>query len=263
MANKKTRVFVATPTTGNIVDSQVHALREIADLYKDEIELVYPDKLVHRIFHDAARNGLTEDFLASDCDIMWFLDSDITPPKHILDLITMHGDKWQAAGAAYPVFMSVPGMAHRQLVFTAYKGTHETGMHPSQIPFEGTEFVDGLATGCLMLKKSVFEKLKKPYFEFSYDPITRSPVKGEDIDFCMKLSALGIQFFTDYSMVCRHQKNLCLLEMNNYCIDYANRAVIAYDKVVRENLKRTVEKSKVPSLYVEEKKKLIIPQIQL
>ena len=77
----------------------------------------------------------------------------------------------------------------------------------------------------------------------------------------MKLNKLGIKFFTDYSMVCRHEKKACLLELNNYCIDYANRAVMAYDRQVRESLKRVTKENKVPSIYVQEKEKIILPNL--
>jgi hypothetical protein len=211
-------------------------LRRIAAKYADKIELVYPDQLVHRIFHDAARCAIVDEFLATDCDILWFLDSDVTPPEHVLDLVTEHGDKWLCAGAPYPVIQARPGEEERQLVFTAYKGANGKGLSPTRIPHGGTEFIDGLATGCLFIKREVFSKYQKPWFEFKYDPETRVPVEGEDLGFCLKMKALGIPFFTDYSMVCRHTKTVDLLEINNYAISYAQKAVAAYDQDVREQV---------------------------
>lgn len=248
VTGKKWKVFVAVPSVGSVSDFQPHVLRELAETYGDEIELVYPKQLCQRIFHDAARNGLVEDFLSTDCDIMWMLDSDVCPPKHVLDLVSRYGATWEAAGAPYPVFMSQPGQAFRQLVFTVYKGINEekTSLAPCTCPQEGTDWVDGLATGCLFIKRSVFEKLEKPYFEFKYDPITRAPVQGEDLGFCLKLAALKIQFFTDYSMVCKHFKNnICLLEMNNYCIDFANKSVENYDKSIRSQVNDLAERYKL------------------
>lgn len=227
--NKKWKVYIAIPSTGTVSDFQPFVLRDLQSRYSDEIEFVYPEQLCQRIFHDAAREGLVQDFLATDCDILWFLDSDICPPKHVLDLVTMHGDKWQAAGAAYPVFMASPGEDHRQVIITAYKASGPDKIAPCPIPEEGTEFVDGLATGCLMIKREVFDKLERPYFEFKFDPILRTPILGEDIGFCIKLHKLGIKFFTDYSMVCKHFKNnIDLLEMNNYAMSYAKKCVDRY-----------------------------------
>ncbi len=229
---KKWRVYMGLPSNGTVADFQTYMLRELQERYKDEVELVYPEQLCQRIFHDAARNGIVEDFLDSGCDILFFLDADICPPRHVLDLVTTHGDKWLCAAAPYPVFMAQPGESHRQITFTLYKAidphpvTKKPRIAPCAVPNEGLELVDGAATGCLFIKREVFEKLERPYFEFKYDPITRLPIEGEDIGFCLKMHKLGIKFFVDYSMVCKHYKNnIDLIEMNNYAMSYAQKAV--------------------------------------
>lgn len=238
----KKRLFVAVPSVGSIVDSQTYALRKLEERYKDEIDFVYPEQCVRRVFHDFARNSLVDEFLDTDCDAIWFLDSDITPPRHTLDLVATHWDKWLAAGAPYPVFMTPPGYDYPQVVFTVYKGTSESGMHPSRIPNEGLEEVDGIATGCLFLKREVFEKLEKPYFEFKYKADSRTIVEGEDIGFCKKLNALGIKFLVDYSMVCGHHKAVDLLDVNNYAMWQAKTAVQAYDAQIRGQIEALAQK---------------------
>lgn len=233
---KKWKVYMGLPSNGTVCDFQAYMLRELADRYRDEVELVYPVQLCQRIFHDAARNGTVDEFLDTDCDVLWMVDSDIVPPKHVLDLLTMHGDKWLCAGAPYPIFMAQPGESQRQVVITAYKAMAPTEdgkprIAPCSVPDEGAEFVEGLATGCLMIKREVFDKIEKPYFEFKYDAITRQPIEGEDIGFCLKMVGLGIRFFTDYSMVCKHYKNnLDLLEINNYAVGLANKHIEPYKR---------------------------------
>ncbi len=232
------------PTTGNVVDSQAYILRDIAELYKDHIELVYPTECVRRMFHDFARNIVVEDFLSSDCDILWFLDSDITPPLHVLDLIALNNDKWQVAGAVYPVFMCPPGEEISSVILTCYKKNPITGaLNIASVEKSGTAFVDGLATGCLFIKREVFSQLEKPYFEFKFNDKTRELTEGEDLGFCNKLSKLGIQFFTDFDLVCKHQKSIDLLDVNNYAINYSNNRILSYDKDIRANLKQAMEQS--------------------
>lgn len=241
MSAKKVKVFVGIPTTGSVVDSQAYLLRDIAELYKDHVEFVYPSLCVRRIFHDYARNEIVEEFLASDADILWFLDSDITPSKHILDLVVIHRDKWEVAGATYPVFMNTEHTPNISVVFTVYKKNEETGNFGLRdAPKDGQEFVDGLATGCLFIKREVFAKVSKPYFEFKYDNETRKMSEGEDLGFCRKLSDLGIKFFTDFELVCKHQKSVDLLDVNNYAIEYANAAVLRYDAAIKEQIKVAV-----------------------
>lgn len=235
---KKIKVYLGITSTGTRSDYQCYVLRELEERYKDRIELVYPKECVIRIFHDFARNGYVEDFLESDCDAIWFLDSDIVPQKHVLDLITKHWDKWQCAGAPYPVFMHPPGETDPQVLFTVYKGSNGKGMSPTNIPPSGTDMVDGLATGCLFIKREVFSLLQKPYFEFKFDHDSRSMTEGEDLGFCLKLQALGVQFFVDYAMVCKHYKYVCLLDVNNYAMEYAKKSVAAYDRGIKGHIEK-------------------------
>ena len=116
----------------------------------------------------------------------------------------------------------------------------------------------------MFLKRSVFDKLQKPYFKFIYHEESREMIEGEDLGFCKKLSDLGIKFYTDFSMACRHTKTVDLLEMNNYAMTYAKNAVDAYDRAIRpqivglvkevERLKREMNSRPLP-----EKSNIILP----
>ena len=230
MADKaRTKVYCGFPSTGNTHTAQNYAMRHMAEKYKESIEIVYPKDCSFRIFHDFARNEIVREFLETDCDILFMLDSDVVPSTRLFDLIIEHGTRWEAAGATYPVWMA------NKIVITAYS-EHPDGkgkLALSDVPTKGIDFVDGLATGCLLLKRSVFDKLSKPYFEFTFDPDTREMIGGEDLGFCTKLNKLGIKFFTDFSMVCNHYKNVGLLDLNNYAIDYSNSHVLEYDNSIR------------------------------
>lgn len=246
---KRWKLYMGFPSNGNVCDFQSYVIRDLVDRYSDEIEFIFPEQLCQRIFHDSARCGIVEDFLDSGADILWQLDADIAPPKYLLDLIVLHGDKWELAGAPYPVFMAQPNETYRQLVFTVYKAlapdpvTGKPRVAPTECPNEGTAFIDGIATGCLFIKREVFDKLERPYFEFKYDPISRQPIEGEDIGFILKMHKLGIKFFIDFSMVCKHFKNnIDLLEMNNYAISYAQKCVDYQRRAIEDQVKQVEEK---------------------
>ena len=241
---KKTRLYLGIPSTGNRLDAQVYMLRELEKRYGDRIEFVYPQWWCGRIFHDFARNEIVDEFLDSDCDILWFLDSDVCPAKHVLDLITCHGDKWQVAGAPYPVFMVAPGYGSdiKEVVYTVYnEHFKEYGLTPSRIPTSGYAFVAGMATGCLFIKREVFAQLKKPYFEFEFNPETRQLKTGEDLGFCMKLNELDIKTFTDFSMLCNHYKEVDLLAVNDYAMKFAKIAVENYSKDAKKQMSAEVK----------------------
>lgn len=252
----RVRLYVAVPTTNTIVDSQVYALRELEKKYADKIEFVYPEKCTRRIFHDLARNCMVEQFLESNCDVLWFLDSDICPPHDVLDLITEHGDKWQVAGAPYPVFMTPPNEKDCAVLMCVYKKGPK-GLHITNVPYDGVEFVDGVATGCMFIRREVLVDMPKPYFEFKYDPVSRIMTEGEDLGFCRKMSEKGIKFFIDYSMVCKHYKNVCLLEVNNYAINYANQKIKQFDAIVKSQVEE------IASRYIEAQKELAALKAEL
>lgn len=260
---EKTKVFLAVPSIGTIYDAQVYAIEKMKERYKDEIELVRPELLVNRIFHDYARNSLVDEFLESDCDILWFLDSDIGPNPDVLDIITKHKDEWKVAGAPYPVFVTPEPDNPPQIVFTVYNKDDRGRLSPARIPHDGTDYVDGVATGCLFIKREVFEELEKPYFEFKYDKESRCLTEGEDLGFCKKLNKLGYKFFIDYAKVCKHRKNVDLLDVNNYAITYSNRAVQAYDENIRGKVEALASKvansSKEPPAPKKSKGGLIFP----
>ena len=59
----------------------------------------------------------------------------------------------------------------------------------------GLEEVEFVGTGMMLIKREVFEKLKKPYF--FYD--VRNNV-GEDVNFCRKARAKGYKIFIDHDL---------------------------------------------------------------
>ena len=238
---KKTKVFVAIPSVGTVSDLHPYVFRDFERDYKDSIELVYSKQLVNRKFHDFARNALVEEFLATDCDILWFLDSDVVPPPTVLDIITQYGHQWELAGAPYGVFITPKGFKGPQVVMCVYKQGHE-GLHAAKVPTTGVEFVDGMATGCIFIKREVLTKLQKPYFEFKFDAESKEMTEGEDLGFCRKVNELGYKFFVDYSKACKHYKTLCVLEVNNYANDYAQIALNSYTAEVKKAIEQAYKR---------------------
>lgn len=255
------KVYMGIPSMGNRADGQVYALRRIAERYKDKIELVYPEMCVHRSFHDYARNAIVEEFLATDCDMLWFLDSDVIPPENVLDLITEHGDNWKCAGAPYPVFITPSGYDCPQIVFTTYS-RDESGMRATHVPLApgAPMWVDGVATGCIFVRREVFAAMQKPYFEFHYRKEDMHIEYGEDLSFCRKVSDLGYRFLVDFSMVCRHLKSVDLLDVSNYAMGMVNGALVAQDRMIREALtKKMLAKASRSEILTPERKIILAP----
>lgn len=250
------KVFVAIPTVGTNCDAQVYALRTMEKLYKDKIEFIYPEDCVRRIFHDFARNEMVEEFLKTEADVLWFLDSDIGPPTTLFDEYLARYEEWDVAGAPYPLFISQRSEDGPQVVYAVYNGTNGVGMRPASIPMEGTGWVDGIATGCLMIKRHIFEGMQKPYFEFKYNSESRELTEGEDLGFCKKVNKMGYKFFIDYTKVCKHYKTVCLRDVNDYAMTYARNQIKAYDAIARQQLDELKVVRKTPKVIEPPKPKI-------
>lgn len=259
---KKTKIYMGLCSTGSRVDGQCYWLRRMEKKYQDKIEFIYPDIYIGRIFHDFARNSYAEQFLKSDADMLLFLDSDVVPPENLFDLVTEHGDKWELAAAPYPVWQSQAGFEGPQVTFTVYVDNNEPGkMFPAPIPDSGIEFVAGAATGCLFIKRTVLEKMAKPYFEFKYNPETREISEGEDLGFCIKMAALGKKFFIDYSMRCHHYKQVDLMDIQNFVEHQKDIIVDTCDREIRRIVaKKQLEKMSAQKKIQEPKSRLILPK---
>lgn len=255
--SKKIKVYMGLPSLGDMHQTQFYALRSIEKQYGDEVELVYPKHFVGRIFHDYARNKIVEAFLETDCDVLWFIDSDVCPPTAAIELVTKHWDKWKVAGCPYPLFITPQGHEHPKVVFAVY----DNGFKSASIPDHGTGYVEGIATGCIFIKREILEALPKPYFEFKYEQETREMVQGEDLGFCRKMADLGHKFFIDYSMLCHHFKRVNLLDVNNYAINEFNERWMEQDRFMRSQIaqiKLGIKKPKDSGLVVPQSK-IILP----
>lgn len=257
----RTKVYMGIPSVGTRSDHQCYVLREIERRYGDRIELVYPKDCVQRIFHDAARNGIVEDFLRSDCDILWFLDADIAPPVDVMELITDYGDQWDLAGLPYPVFMTTDAKADKKRAVVCVYKHDGIALKASEVPASGgVAFVDGLATGCMFIRKKIFQELQRPFFEFKYDPNTRAMTEGEDLGFVRKVNELGYKFFTDFGKVCGHYKTVNLLEVMNYASDYMQSYLDAYHAEVRPQIaKLAAQVEHLKGQKAPQKSSLILP----
>jgi hypothetical protein len=59
--------------------------------------------------------------------------------------------------------------------------------------------VEATGMGCLLMRTSVFQRLKKPYFEYTFQPTTKDWL-GEDFTLFKKLNSLGYQLKIDMNL---------------------------------------------------------------
>lgn len=120
---------------------------------------------------------------------LW-LDSDMMfPPTTLLRLLA-HNQNIVACNymkRSYP-FKSVAFM--------------DTNDWESWVPLQSEDellTVEAIGMGCVLMRTSVFEKLNRPYFEYTYQPKTKD-WGGEDFTLFKKLNGVGIQLKVDTNL---------------------------------------------------------------
>lgn len=158
-----------------------------------------------------ARNHLVKRFLASDCEWSFWADSDMIFPAgprwanwflsrtgaknipqqfaslHTIDQLKSRGHKM--IGGVYS-----PRQLNRKALIAS-------GSPVSQGPVDRVEPVKWLATGCLLVHRSVYESMGKDGW-FDLDRTLTSG--GEDVAFSLRATKAGYQPMLDMSIFCGH-----------------------------------------------------------
>lgn len=205
----------------------------------------------HRV--DRNRDQIVEAFLRHEKKPEWLLmlDSDM---EHPLTCATRLADwKKPIVGALY----FHRGQSHDPFVFD-YVGTRKdkwdrmthtwaprrdeiyTWLETQSVPMRDGGFIidsptrspliecDAVATGCIMIHRSVFELMPPPWFEY------REGGNSEDLMFCKEAKELyGIPIHADLSTVCGHY-NWVPMGQAQFRMNYVNRGInlTAYTKGV-------------------------------
>jgi hypothetical protein len=177
---------------------------------------------------DLARELAVEDALEAAPEWVLFLDSDVVPPTDVFYRLQRHGRR--VVSGLYYVDGEMPHPAAWVLdendtpssvaVEDGRLVVEEDG-EPSVLgrDEDGLVTVDAIGLGCVLVHRSVFETLDKPWFrwtrgyeEHPWDLRHDGEVAGvsEDFYFCHALADAGYDVHLDTSVRCAHEKG-CLL----------------------------------------------------
>lgn len=143
-------------------------------------------------FIDSMRNSLVE---ASKGDYILFLDDDVCPPLGVISQLLKH-KKDIVTGLYF-----AKQRPHFPQIFKRTKEDRYDTI--ADYPENKLIEIDACGVGCLLVKKSVFEKLNKPYFKYVIEEEGR-PRKGEDYYFCENIKRNGFKIYCDTSVICTH-----------------------------------------------------------
>lgn len=219
--NKKPKsVFIATPMYGGMCHgSYAKSLFNTMKFLLDKgIEVHFRDMYNNSIITEA-RDLLTQMFLNSDCDYLFFIDADQSfKPEDVLQMIEEDKDiiggvvpkkriNWELVNQA-----SLNGVPAE--ILNKFTGDFNLSLLPDQEQpnnFSKSFEVSHIGTGMMIIKRSVFEKLKDSVKSYSYggfgvqgiNPGDRvyqywasnvsdeGLLMGEDVGFCYMWRKLG------------------------------------------------------------------------
>lgn len=139
-----------------------------------------------------ARRNLVDIFLKSDFDYIWWVDSDMKFPidaplrllKRNKDIIGVNYRRRRFPNANFTGMMGKPGE------YTEFVTTDES---------PDLEKIDVLPHGCVMVKRSVYEKIPQPHYLQEYVPELNLEI-GEDIYFCQQAQKAGYEVWCDQEL---------------------------------------------------------------
>lgn len=144
------------------------------------------------------RHLLAKSALAADCKQILWLDSDMTFPSNIYQLLAKHNKPVVAC------YYSTRSLPFRSVAFLDNRDMTKTLTTTS-----GLHSVASVGMGIMLTHTEVFKNILAPWFSFRYMPSYDSYL-GEDIVFCELLKEYDYDVFVDAdaSNHCSHLANL-------------------------------------------------------
>ncbi len=139
-----------------------------------------------------ARRNLAEIFLKSDFDYIWWVDSDMkfpidAPIRLLKRNVPIVGVNYRRRRFPNPNFTGMRGTPGQFTEFTT------TDQSPEM------EQIDVLPHGCVLVHRSVYEKIPGPYYIQEFVPELNLEI-GEDIFFCQQVKKAGFPIWCDQEL---------------------------------------------------------------
>lgn len=199
-----TKLFIAVPTYETIAPECFEAIFNLVNQW--DVEMTF--KAVKGYDCARARNEIVKQFLKSDYEWLWTIDSDTILPVEYLNMAPNFID-WFVMQRKPIVLGWYPRKndpGRTEIFMEGYEGypaaarwncaelAQNVGQH--FIPIKGGGF------GCAIIHREVLETLEYPYFKYvSYDD---GQFLSEDLYFCSKAREAGYQIWTMPALGCDH-----------------------------------------------------------
>lgn len=160
-----------------------------------------------------ARNKIVQEFMKSDCHWLYMVDADQVMPENFWELVRVptdivSGETYCWVGNGYK-----PGRLR----------VNQYGLDPASqcfnvTPPEGQNapyLVPVVGTGCIAIRRRVFEKLGDRPFKFTYTDESKV-IAGEDVNFSVDAQRAGFRIAVHPGVKFGHVKELDLAQVKEY-----------------------------------------------
>jgi len=195
------KIFIAIPNQGCIRTELNRTLNLWIGSGKYDITLYTEDD--HPL--DKARNICVEQFLKSDCEYIFWIDSDMNCPLNTLDKLLLADKSMISAVCLW--WKYVPETDEHCIIPMAVKGG-------KNITGNGSTEVDRSNVNCTLIKREVMESVGIGKFYYDFSNTERTILNSsEDYTFCDAVKAAGYNIYIDFNIITSHFKTVDVLDI--------------------------------------------------
>lgn len=193
------KILVGLPSGGTI---PIHLMGCYADAVRLRDENDSTKLFNHRGTNAVtARNRCVHEMLKGEYTHLFFMDSDMVFPDGTLQKLLDHDV--DVAGGFY--VRKRAGFLPNAFLL----GERPNGKFVTEWVTEYKE-VESLGTGCVLIKREVFEKIPCPWFEYLWSGDPDGRMRTEDLVFFDKAKDLGYKVYCDGTIRCGHVNNMII-----------------------------------------------------
>lgn len=189
--NEKPSVMIAVPSMEMVnAEFAQHLAMAAANLVAHGIKINCAFNIGSVI--TIARRNLTDIFLKSDFQYIWWVDSDMKFPIDApIRLLSRNkpivGVNYRRRRFPNPNFTGMMGSPGNYTEFQTNENSPDM------------ELIDVLPHGCVLVKREVYEKIPQPHYIQEYVPELNLEI-GEDIYFCQQAKKAGFEIWCDQDL---------------------------------------------------------------